>query len=40
VVGLAREPLISQVAAGRFSPQLYYRLNIVMIEMRSAADLP
>lgn len=40
VVGLSREPLISRVAAGRFSPQLYYRLNVVMIEMRAATDLP
>jgi hypothetical protein len=40
VLGLTREPLYEQVAAGRFSTWLYYRLNTVVVEIHAAADLP
>ena len=40
VLGLTREPLYEQVAAGRFSTSLYYRLNTVVVEIQTAADLP
>ena len=39
VLALARTPLFEQVADGRFSPELYYRLNTVMVEVRGP-DLP
>ncbi|MGH9143249.1 MAG: hypothetical protein ACRD2I_19115, partial [Vicinamibacterales bacterium] len=40
VVALARKQLYPQVEAGRFSADLYYHLNTVVIEMRVSADLP
>ena len=40
VLGLTREPLFENVAAGRFSTWLYYRLNTVVVEVQAAADLP
>ena len=40
VLGLARAPLFAQVSDGRFSTELYYRMNTVMIEVRAAEDLP
>ena len=40
VLALARTPLFEQVVDGRFSPELYYRLNTVTIELRGPADLP
>jgi hypothetical protein len=40
VLGLSREPFYEQVEAGRFSTWLYYRLNTVVVEVQTAADLP
>jgi hypothetical protein len=40
VIALAREPLFEQVADGRFSAALYYRVNTVVVELRTTADLP
>ena len=40
VLALARTPLFEQVADGRFSPELYYRMNTVTVEVRGPADLP
>jgi hypothetical protein len=40
VIALAREPLFPHVAAGRFSAALYYRVNTVVVELRTPADLP
>ena len=40
VLALARTPLFEQVADGRFSPELYYRMNTVMVEVRGPSDLP
>jgi hypothetical protein len=40
LLALARTPLFEQVADGRFSPELYYRMNTVMVEVRGPADLP
>jgi hypothetical protein len=40
VLALARTPLFAQVLDGRFSPELYYRLNTVLVEVRAQADLP
>ena len=40
VLGLTRAPLFAQVSDGRFSAELYYRMNTVMIEVRAAEDLP
>jgi Sigma-54 interaction domain len=40
VLALAQQPLFAQVAAGRFSAVLYYRMNTVVVEMRTQADLP
>ena len=40
ILALATSRLYNQVACGRFSSTLYYRLNGVVIERESAADLP
>jgi hypothetical protein len=40
VLALARAPLYDQVADGRFSAALYYRINTVTVEMRAPADMP
>jgi transcriptional regulator of acetoin/glycerol metabolism len=40
VLALARAPLFAQVIDGRFSSELYYRLNTVLVEVREQADLP
>jgi len=40
LLALAREPLFDGVADGRFSAALYYRMNTVVVEVRTAADLP
>ena len=40
VLALSRTPLFDQVVNGFFSPELYYRLNTVMVEVRGPADLP
>jgi hypothetical protein len=40
VLALARTPLIARVVDGRFAPELYYRLNTVLVEVRAQADLP
>lgn len=40
ILALATSRLYNQVACGRFSSTLYYRLNGVVIELESAADLP
>jgi hypothetical protein len=40
VLALARTPLFEQVLDARFSPELYYRMNTVTIEVRGLADLP
>jgi hypothetical protein len=40
VLALARTPLFAQVIDGRFSSDLYYRLNTVLVEVRAQADLP
>ena len=40
VLALARAPLFAQVADGRFSAALYYRMNTVVVEVRGLADLP
>jgi len=40
VLALARTSLFDQVVDRRFSPELYYRMNTVTIEVRGPADLP
>jgi hypothetical protein len=40
VLALARTPLFDQVVDGRFSSELYYRMNTVTVEVRGPADLP
>jgi hypothetical protein len=40
LLALARTPLFEQVVDGRFSPELYYRMNTVTIEVHGPADLP
>jgi hypothetical protein len=40
VIALARKEFYAQVEARRFSSDLYYQLNTVVIEMRAPADLP
>jgi hypothetical protein len=40
VLALARTPLIARVVDGRFAPELYYRMNTVLVEVRAQADLP
>jgi hypothetical protein len=40
VLALAPTSLFERVARGRFSAALYYRLNTVLVELRTAADLP
>jgi hypothetical protein len=40
VLALAPASLFERVARGRFSTELYYRMNTVLVEMRTAADLP
>ena len=40
VLALARTSLFDQVVERRFSPELYYRMNTVTIEVRGPADLP
>jgi hypothetical protein len=40
VLALVRAPLFAAVEVGRFSASLYYRLNVVMVELRVQADLP
>ena len=40
VLALARVSLFAQVADGRFSAALYYRINTVTVEMRAPADMP
>ena len=40
VLSLARAPLFAQVVDGRFSADLYYRMNAVLVEVRAPADLP
>lgn len=40
LLALAREPLFESVSDGRFSAALYYRMNTVVVEVQTAADLP
>ena len=40
VLALSRAPLFDDVANGRFSAALYYRINTVVVEVRQPADLP
>jgi sigma-54-interacting transcriptional regulator len=40
VLALARASLFAQVAEGRFSAALYYRMNTVLVEVRAPTDLP
>jgi hypothetical protein len=40
VLALARTPLIARVVDGRFAPELYYRMNTVLVEVHARADLP
>jgi Sigma-54 interaction domain len=38
VVSTTSKPLFSLVEAGAFSPALYYRLNVIRIELTASAD--
>ena len=40
VLALAPRPLFAEVVDGRFSSDLYYRLNTVLVEVRAQSDLP
>ena len=40
VLVVARTPLFAEVVHGRFSAELYYRMNTVIVEVRAPLDLP